>query len=75
MPVTQRDFGSFNAAQHLSEGPNQDSLDQVVAYDGVVRASTNIALAEQIPYRTLPLVQAAARLDGDGAPRDRSEPG
>jgi DNA-binding Lrp family transcriptional regulator len=38
----------------------QRVIDQVVAYDGVVRASTHIALAEQIPYRTLPLVHAAA---------------
>ncbi|MEN3306554.1 MAG: hypothetical protein V7603_2756 [Micromonosporaceae bacterium] len=40
----------------------QRVIDQVVAYDGVVRASTIIALAEQIPYRTLPLVRAAARV-------------
>jgi DNA-binding Lrp family transcriptional regulator len=40
----------------------QRVIDQVVAYDGVVRASTIIALAEQIPYRTLPLVRAAAAL-------------
>lgn len=38
----------------------QRVIDQVVAYDEVVRASTIIALAEQIPYRTLPLVRAAA---------------
>jgi DNA-binding Lrp family transcriptional regulator len=38
----------------------QRVLDQVMAFEGVVRASTNIALAEQIPYRTLPLVRAAA---------------
>jgi len=38
----------------------QRVIDQVVAYDGIVRASTHIALAEQIPYRVLPLVQAAA---------------
>jgi DNA-binding Lrp family transcriptional regulator len=37
----------------------QRVLDQVVAYDSIVRASTIIALAEQIPYRTLPLVRAA----------------
>lgn len=40
----------------------QRVIDQVVAYAGVVRASTIIALAEQIPYRTLPLVQAVAAL-------------
>jgi DNA-binding Lrp family transcriptional regulator len=39
----------------------QRVIDQVVAYDGIVRASTNIALAEQIPYRVLPLVEAASR--------------
>ena len=39
----------------------QRVIDEVVAYDGIVRASTIIALAEQIPYRTLPLVRSAAR--------------
>jgi DNA-binding Lrp family transcriptional regulator len=39
----------------------QRVIDLVVAYDGIVRASTIIALAEQIPYRTLPLVETAAR--------------
>jgi DNA-binding Lrp family transcriptional regulator len=38
----------------------QRVIDLVVSYDGIVRASTNIALAEQIGYRTLPLVRAAA---------------
>jgi hypothetical protein len=38
----------------------QRVIDQVVAYDGIVRASTIIALAEQIPYRVLPLVAVAA---------------
>lgn len=38
----------------------QRVIDQIVAYEGIVRASTIIALAEQIPYRTLPLVRAAA---------------
>jgi DNA-binding Lrp family transcriptional regulator len=38
----------------------QRVLDQVVSYEGIVRASTIIALAEQIPYRTLPLVRSAA---------------
>ena len=37
----------------------QRVLDGIVAYDGVVRASSVIALAEQIPYRTLPLVRSA----------------
>ena len=38
----------------------QRVIDLVVSYEGIVRASTIIALAEQIPYRTLPLVRAAA---------------
>ncbi len=38
----------------------QRVIDQVVRYEGIVRASTIIALAEQIPYRMLPLVRAAA---------------
>ncbi len=38
----------------------QRVIDQVVGYEGIVRAITNIALAEQIPYRTLPLVRSAA---------------
>ncbi|WP_326549807.1 Lrp/AsnC family transcriptional regulator [Micromonospora sp. NBC_01813] len=40
----------------------QRVLDQILAYDGIRRASTIIALAEQIPYRVLPLVQAAAEV-------------
>jgi DNA-binding Lrp family transcriptional regulator len=38
----------------------QRVIDQIVAHEGIVRASTIIALAEQIPYRTLPLVRSAA---------------
>jgi DNA-binding Lrp family transcriptional regulator len=38
----------------------QRVIDLVVSYEGIVRASTIIALAEQIGYRTLPLVEAAA---------------
>ena len=38
----------------------QRVIDQIVAYEGIVRASTIIALAEQIPYRVLPLVRSAA---------------
>ena len=38
----------------------QRVLDQILAYDGIRRASTIIALAEQIPYRVLPLVLSAA---------------
>ncbi|HWG99099.1 MAG TPA: Lrp/AsnC family transcriptional regulator [Pilimelia sp.] len=39
----------------------QRVIDQVVAHEGIVRASTIIALAEQIPYRVLPLVRTAVR--------------
>lgn len=46
----------------------QRVIDLIVSYEGIVRASTIIALAEQIPYRTLPLVHAAA-----GADRQRAE--
>jgi DNA-binding Lrp family transcriptional regulator len=39
----------------------QQVIDQIVSYRGIQRASTLIALAEQVPYRTLPLVRKAAR--------------
>ncbi|GAA2644512.1 Lrp/AsnC family transcriptional regulator [Paractinoplanes durhamensis] len=39
----------------------QRVIDQIVGYEGIVRAHTIIALAELIHYRTLPLVQAASR--------------
>ncbi|GIJ51269.1 AsnC family transcriptional regulator [Virgisporangium aliadipatigenens] len=42
----------------------QRVIDQVVGHEGIVRAVTHIALAEQIPYRTLPLVRAAASPPG-----------
>ena len=38
----------------------QRVIDGIVSYDGIVRAATIIALAQQIPYRTLPLVASAA---------------
>src|SRR3954466_15500223 len=38
----------------------QRVIDQIVGYEGIVRASTIIALAELIPYRILPLVRSAA---------------
>ncbi|HEX8631662.1 MAG TPA: Lrp/AsnC family transcriptional regulator [Catenuloplanes sp.] len=38
----------------------QRVIDQLLSYEGIVRASTIIALAEQIAYRTLPLVRSAA---------------
>lgn len=37
----------------------QRVIDQIVAYEGIVRSSSIIALAEQIPYRVLPLVRSA----------------
>jgi DNA-binding Lrp family transcriptional regulator len=43
----------------------QRVIDEIVSDEGIQRASTVIALAEQIPYRTVPLVRAAA----DPAPR------
>jgi DNA-binding Lrp family transcriptional regulator len=49
----------------------QRVIDSVVAYQGILRASTVIALATQIPYRTLPLVRAAATVS---ARSERSEP-
>jgi DNA-binding Lrp family transcriptional regulator len=39
----------------------QRVIDQIVSYHEIVRASTIIALAEQIHYRVLPLVNAAVR--------------
>ena len=43
----------------------QRVIDRVMNDDGIVRSSTIIALAEQIPYRVLPLVAAAVtRTDG-----------
>ncbi len=39
----------------------QRVIDQIVACEGIRRASTIIALAEQIPYRVLPLIRSAAR--------------
>ncbi|MFI2661686.1 Lrp/AsnC family transcriptional regulator [Micromonospora carbonacea] len=42
----------------------QRVIDQIVSYEGIRRASTIIALAQQIPYRTLPLVRSAAVGEG-----------
>ena len=39
----------------------QRVIDQIVGYEGILRASTIIALAELIPYRIMPLVSAAAK--------------
>ncbi|MGH3728273.1 MAG: Lrp/AsnC family transcriptional regulator [Micromonosporaceae bacterium] len=38
----------------------QRVIDGIVSHRAIVRASTLIALAEQIPYRVLPLIAAAA---------------
>jgi len=38
----------------------QRVIDQIVSHSAVARASTIIALVEQIPYRVLPLIRAAA---------------
>ena len=38
----------------------QRVIDRMVAYDGIVRTSTVIALATQIPFRVLPLVTQAS---------------
>jgi len=38
----------------------QRVIDRVMSFEGIVRSSTIIALAAQIPYRVLPLVAAAA---------------
>jgi DNA-binding Lrp family transcriptional regulator len=38
----------------------QRVIDRILAYEGILRASTIIALAEQISYRTMPLVRAAS---------------
>jgi DNA-binding Lrp family transcriptional regulator len=39
----------------------QRVIDAIVSTDGVVRSSTLISLATQVPFRVLPLVAAAAR--------------
>jgi DNA-binding Lrp family transcriptional regulator len=39
----------------------QRVIDEIVSYEGIARASTIIALAEQIPHRVLPLVRAAVK--------------
>ena len=42
----------------------QRVLDAIVSAEGVVRSATLISLAAQVPYRVLPLVQAAAADQG-----------
>ena len=41
----------------------QRVIDQIVGYEGIVRASTIVALAQLIPYRVMPLVAEAAKQD------------
>lgn len=43
-----------------SNADMQRVIDRVVAFDGIVRTSTVIALARQIPHRVLPLLDEAA---------------
>ncbi|WP_131742111.1 Lrp/AsnC family transcriptional regulator [Actinomadura roseirufa] len=52
----------------------QHVIDVIVDVEGVERASSVISLATQVPYRTLPLVRAAARADGGGAARTANGP-
>lgn len=40
----------------------QRVIDKIVGYEGIRRAHTIIALAELIPYRTVPLAKAATRI-------------
>jgi DNA-binding Lrp family transcriptional regulator len=40
----------------------QRVIDKIVGYEGIRRAHTIIALAELIPYRTVPLTKAAIRI-------------
>ncbi len=42
----------------------QRVIDHIVSYEAITRASTLIALAEQIPYRVLPLVDAVVADSG-----------
>ena len=46
----------------------QRVLDAIVSAEGVVRSSTLISLATQVPYRVLPLVRAAASDPGPSLP-------
>jgi len=51
-----------------SNADMQRVIDRVVTFEGIVRTSTVIALATQIPYRVLPLLDEAAQHGGgDGA--------
>lgn len=44
-----------------SNSDMQRVIDQLVAQDGIERTSSVIALATQVPYRTMPLLHAAVR--------------
>jgi DNA-binding Lrp family transcriptional regulator len=44
----------------------QRVIDQIVSHPGIVRAVTNIALAEQVRHRVLPLVESAVDAPGEG---------
>jgi len=48
----------------------QRVIDRIVAHGAVARASTIISLTEQIPFRVLPLVSAAAAGAAGGASAD-----
>ena len=42
----------------------QDVINRILEVQGITRTSTVIALSDQIPYRVLPLVAAAAQYAG-----------
>lgn len=48
----------------------QRVIDAIVDVPGVLRTSTVIALDTPVPYRALPLVRAAAGLEGPAGPAD-----
>jgi DNA-binding Lrp family transcriptional regulator len=52
----------------------QRVIDAVVTIEGILRTNTVIALAPQIPYRVLPLVDAASRGFGAARAGHASEP-
>ncbi|HUS61068.1 MAG TPA: Lrp/AsnC family transcriptional regulator [Acidimicrobiales bacterium] len=52
----------------------QEVINRVLDVGGIVRTSTVIALSNQIPHRTLPLVAATSGLDPANAPASRRQP-
>lgn len=52
-----------------SNADMQRVIDRVVAFEGIVRTSTVIALATQIPHRVLPLLDEAVRQPADAGER------